>query len=319
MFIGVDVGGTHMRAALVDGRQTVLASRKVPTQVELGPEHVSRRLAELCRELLRVAGAEGGQVAAIGLGVAGKIDPREGRVLFSPNLSAMNGYPLATELRQQTRMAVYMENDANVFGLGEQWLRSERAIDNWLGVTLGTGVGGCLMLGGTLWSGDQLGFAAEIGHTIVDPAGPACLCGLRGCLEAHSSARALVQGVAASIAQGALTEGRLFALFSTGRLTAEAVYHSAKQGDTLALELFERMGWALGLAIGNAFSLLGIRCAIIGGGVSAGWDLFIEPLRKSLAEHCSMLNPEEMVVMLSERPTEAALLGAARLAQIQAG
>jgi len=319
MFIGVDVGGTHMRAALVDARQTVLASRKVATQAELGPEQVSRRLAELCRELMRTAGDKGGHVSAIGLGVAGRIDPAQGRVLFSPNLSTMNGCPFAFELREQTRVPVYMENDANVFGLGEQWLRSERGPDNWLGVTLGTGVGGCLILGGRLWSGDHLGFSAEIGHTIVDPAGPECLCGLRGCLEAHSSARALVQGVAAHIARGDLTDGPLFELFSAGMLTAEAVYQSAKQGNALALKLFERMGWALGLAIGNAFSLLGIGRAIIGGGVSAGWDLFIDPLHKSLREHCSMLGPEEMIVMLSERPNEAALLGAARLAQLMAG
>jgi glucokinase len=319
MFIGIDLGGTHMRAALVDRRQTILDRRKVATHVETGPEAVRSRLVELCRELAPAARKKGEPVSAIGLGVAGKIDPREGRVIFSPNLLPLNDYPLACELQEQTRIPVYMENDANLFGLGEQWLRADRGIENWLGVTLGTGVGGCLILGGRLWSGDHLGFSAEIGHTVVDPAGPECVCGLKGCLEAHSSARALVHGVAAHIARGELTGGRLFELFSTGALTAEAVYDCAKQGSTLALGLFQRMGWALGLAIGSAFTLLGIRCAIIGGGVSAGWDLFIDPLCESLREHCSMLNPGEMVVQLSERPNEAALLGAARLAQIKTG
>jgi len=318
VYIGIDIGGTHMRTALVDSYGTILKYQQVPTDMAKGAEQVSRRLTELCRQLAITAADSGYRVRAIGLGVAGKIDPHQGRIIFSPNLMAMNDYPLAIELQEQMQLVVYMENDANAFGLGEQWLGSARDMENWLGITLGTGVGGCLMLGGQLWNGDHLGYVAEIGHTIIDPHGPECLCGLKGCLEAHSSGGALVKELQTLIVKGDVVNGPLHELYLENNLTAEKVYQSAKQGNAIALRLFERMGWALGIALANSFSLLGIRHAVIGGGVSTSWDLFIDPLQKSLKEHCSMLDSSYMVVKPSAMPNEAATLGAARLAQIRA-
>ena len=131
---------------------------------------------------------------AVGLGVAGKIDAKEGSVVFSPNLPRLDGYPLGRRLAESLQIPVYMENDANVFGLGESFTGAARGFPNWVGIVLGTGTGGCLFLNGKLWEGEGLGFSGEIGHMIVEPGGPACPCGSKGCLEAFASARALVSG-----------------------------------------------------------------------------------------------------------------------------
>jgi glucokinase len=207
-----------------------------------------------------------------------------------------------------------LENDTCVFGIGENWVGAGREISNWVGLTLGTGVGGCLILEGKLWNGDNLGFVAEIGHLIIDPEGPPCACGLKGCLEAHAAGRALLEFVADAASKGALTSGPLYELWNDGKLNARGVYQCAEAGDSTAQKGFARMGWALGLALANLFTVLGICHAIIGGGVSAAWDQFIEPLNKSLAEHSSMLNVADAVIQRSSLGDDAALLGAARLA-----
>jgi glucokinase len=314
MFLGIDIGGTHMRVGLVDSEGKILEQRKVATESHAGAEHASRRLIQECRAYMEKAVRDGSEVAAVGLGVAGKIDHVRGVVQFSPNLPEMNGFPLGAEVQKNLGIPVVVENDANVYGFGEYWVGKGRDVDSWVGLTMGTGVGGCLILGKRLWHGDGLGFVAEIGHMIVQPGGPLCNCGMRGCLEAHSSGSALMKGVEEAVSDGRLTEGPVYERRQAGVLDPEGIYECAVEGDPLAKHLFHRMGWALGLAISNIFTLLGIRHAIIGGGVSAGWSQFIDPLRQSLIQNNSMLHRDEMVVEHSQLGDDAAIWGAARMA-----
>jgi glucokinase len=312
--LGTDIGGTHMRLAVVDEQGAALHHLRRKTLIAEGAKVTSGRLMQGCQELMDWSRDRGCQVQAIGLGVAGRIDASQGKVLFSPHLPEMNGYPLGLELRERFKLPVVLENDANVFGIGEQWAGAGRDVRNWVGLTLGTGVGGCLILEGRLWQGSGLGSAGELGHMVIDPRGPRCACGVRGCLEAHASQSALLQGVHQAIAARALTEGPLLDHYRAGALDAATIYACAQAGDSLALELFQRMGWALGLALASLFSALGICHAIIGGGVSAGWDAFIEPLHASLAEHISMVPVDMVSIQRAQLGDDAALLGAARLA-----
>jgi glucokinase len=314
MVIGVDLGGTHMRTALVDEAGNIVRRRKTATSISFGARQTARRLLEVCRTEMDAAKELGGTVIGIGLGVAGKVDHQRGWVVFSPNLPSMRNYPLGPELENNLDIPVLLENDANVFGIGESWVGAGREIENWVGLTLGTGVGGCLILDGKLWNGDNLGFVAEIGHMIVHPEGPQCTCGLNGCLEAHASARALLEFVNEAASSGQLNNGTVYELWKDGKLNAQDIYRCSVAGDQAAREAFARMGWALGLALANLFTVLGIRNTIIGGGVSAGWDQFIGPLGRSLAQHSSMLVVEEAVVQRSVLGDDAALFGAARLA-----
>lgn len=315
MLIGIDMGGTHMRAALVDESGGIGLERKDSTHASREGREIAGSLAALCRELMNEGERTGSPVRAIGLGIAGKIDTARGMVVFSPNLPTLNGFAVVPELEKALGVPVAMENDANLFGIGEKWAGAGRGIPNWVGYTLGTGVGGVLILGGGLWEGDGLGFSAELGHMVVDPLGPLCACGVRGCLEAHSSGTALVRGVKDAALSGTLEPGTpLHDAWTRGDINPHAVFDAARAGDILASDLFARMGWALGLATANLFTALGIRHAIIGGGVSAAWDLFIGPLRESLASHTTMLAPDDMSIVRSPLGDDAALIGAARLA-----
>lgn len=314
MVIGVDLGGTHLRTALVDSTGKILRRRKTTADIVLGAAHATRKLVAECEAQSEAARDFAGRVIGIGLGVAGKVDPLRGWVIFSPNLPAMRNHPLGPELGERLGVPVLLENDANAFGIGESWAGAGQGIPNWIGLTLGTGVGGCLILDGRLWNGDHLGFAGEIGHMIVQPEGPACACGLKGCLEAHASGSALLAFVADAVSRGTLTGGPLYELWHRGQLDARGVYHRAAAGDPVARQGFQRLGWALGLALANLFTVFGLRHAIIGGGVSTAWDQFIEPLHRSLAEHSSMLNVPDAVILRSTLGDDAALLGAARVA-----
>lgn len=314
LVIGVDLGGTHMRVAVIDRQGVIIKRHKDLTLIREGVSHTKERLVQLCRNAIAEAANQGGRTVAIGLGVAGKIDPLQGRVIFSPNLPAMNNYPLGSELERSLHLPVVLENDANMFGLGEQWVGTVRGMANCIGLTVGTGVGGCLILQGALWQGDHLGFVGEIGHMIIHPDGPVCACGARGCLEAYASGRALLEGVEAAATARQLTTGTLYEFWKEGKLSPEKVYFCAREGDSTARQLFERMGWALGLTLANLFSVLGMHQAVIGGGVSAGWDQIIGPLRKSFSKYCSMLEVQNASIQRSQLGDDAALLGAARVA-----
>jgi glucokinase len=154
---------------------------------------------------------------------------------------------------------------------------------------------------------------------IIQPDGPKCPCGSRGCLEAFASARALVTGAKRLVLERGIHEGPLFDLWQGHALGADSIYECAKLGDPLSLSLFKTMGWALGIAISNLFSVLGIRHAFIGGGVSAAWDLFIEAIKSSLSRSISMLDPELAVICRGSLGDDAGLIGAARVAQIGIG
>ncbi len=318
VYIGVDIGGTNLRSALVDDSGNILEIKKNQIRIDLGTRAAFERLAAQCLELSQSARRAGLEVEAVGLGVAGKIDRAAGKVLFSPNLPAMDGFPLGEELSERTGLPVFMENDAKAFCVGESVAGAAKGLDNWVGITLGTGTGGCLFLGGRLWEGEGLGFCAEIGHMIVEPGGPLCACGSRGCLETFASARAIVHGAKALIAEGTVNGGPLADLSAAGDISSESVYRCAAAGDARALSLFQKAGWALGIAFANLFSILGIRRGIVGGGVSAAWDLFIGPLRQSLAQNISMLDPQRAKIMRSTLGDRAALIGAAKMAEKRA-
>ncbi len=314
----MDLGGTNLRAGLVDGSGRVLRSTKIPVRIEQGADAAAGRVLDQCRSHLEWAGRRKVAVEAAGLAVAGKIDKASGSVLFSPNLPALDGYPLGRLLEGELQLPVFMENDANALGLGESWCGKAKGIDNWVGIILGTGTGGCLFLNGALWEGEGLGFSAEVGHMIIQPGGPPCPCGLRGCLEAFASARAIVNG-AREVCKNESAPGPLSLLAARGELEAHSIFACALQGDGAARELFEKMGWALGLALANLFTVLGIRHAVIAGGVSAAWDLFIGRLKHTLAQNLSMLDPGLAVIHRSNLGDAAALLGAARLARLGIG
>jgi glucokinase len=310
--VGVDIGGTNIKIALVDPATGRLLERsRLETLAERGPEAVLRDLAQSVKELSRHGGARGHPVVGVGVGAAGIIDTKEGLVITSPNLPGWAHFPLGSRLGEELGLPVAVENDVDCVGYGEYWLGAGRELGDFLGIALGTGVGGCLIMGGKAWAGVG-GSAGEIGHMTIEPEGERCLCGNRGCLETLASASWLVRRARERLEQGTPS---LLAQ-EAGRLNAEAVYRAATKGDALARELFARMGWALAIAIANVVHLLDVRGVLIGGGLAHAWDAFIGPLKEELARRLTMAPVAAVRVVRAELGDDAGALGAAYLVGI---
>ncbi len=310
---GLDIGGTFVKGVVADRDGKLVLDFKLETQLSEGAENFVGLLVSKLNEIRFKLSADGLDILAVGMGVAGKILEKEGKIIFSPNLMPLNNYPLAAELQKRLGIPVFMDNDANAFGIGERWKGAGREHENWLGITLGTGVGGVLILGGERWIGDDIGFVAEIGHTVVYPNGPVCNCGKRGCLEAVASASGLIRGAGEAIEKG-MRNTELLVAWEKNRLDPVLISRAAEKGDKLAGDLFRRFGNALGIAISNAFNLLGITTCIIGGGVSAAWPRFIGSLLETIREVNSMVDMERVTIKRAILGDSAAALGAAKLA-----
>jgi glucokinase len=314
--IGMDIGGTNTKFVLAGEDGRVIHSGKSPTpQVEKRDTSdidalFIRNLQEfLDDEKTREALADNGgstEIAGIGIGIAGLVDRRSGAVLQSPNIAAANGLPLKEIFEKAFSMPVVMENDANVYAFGEKWVGAGTDMDNFIVLTLGTGLGGGLIYGGVLYEGPM-----EVGHMIIEPKGRFCTCGSYGCLESYASGRAIVDRVVTALEGGinsslsACCDGNFY------KMTPEFVYQSALDGDSLAREVLREVGRYLGIGIANLVNILNIDAVIIGGGLVGAWDMFIEELTTEAKKAAFKPLVENLRILRSALTKEAGAIGAA--------
>jgi glucokinase len=311
--VGIDLGGTNVRLALVNSEGTILsrwewATAETPDQPAL--------VAALAAELAKAgdtAREKGWEIKSAGIGVPGRVLPGEGRVVFSPNIPALDDCRLIDRLAPQVNFPLSLENDANLFALGEHWLGAGRGHDQMLGITLGTGVGGGLILNGRLWPGTQ-GTSGEIGHLTVDPEGAKCHCGNRGCLETMASGSWTVTWVKEQLAQGASSWLRELYEADPDAIGGQTLVVAALQGDPLARRAFDRVGRSLGQAIAGVVHLLGLSRVVIGGRFARAWEVFQPPLQEELHRRLTLFPPEAVSVCPAQLGDDAGLVGAARLA-----
>jgi glucokinase len=298
--VGVDLGGTNTRAGLVSAeRLEVVREERLASRVEEGPEQLLRRLAAAVAAL-------GERPAAIGLGVAGLVDSASGTILFSPNFPGWQDVPVGPEFSRLTGLAVRVENDGNMAALGEQRAGAARGHNNVVCLTLGTGVGGGFIFDGRLYRG-ATGQAGEVGHLSVEPRGGAlCGCGRRGCLETLASATGLTR-----MAREGLAQGRRTSLVPEG-LGARSIAKAAETGDRFARSLYGRMGKALGFALATLVNVLDIEAAVLTGGVSAAWSLFMPGLEAELSR--DLLPRKQAKVLRGSLGDAAGVIGAACVA-----
>lgn len=307
--IGVDIGGTNLRFALVGAHGVIHLRERSQTEISLGRESFKDRLVSGISAVQKSAHLLGLEVHAVGLGIPGLI-ARSGVVLSSPNLKPIEGLNLKKAVAQATALPVVAANDANAAAYGEKIYGSGRAFASLLLLTLGTGVGSGLILNGELWSGID-GVAAEYGHATVEPDGFPCHCGNRGCLEQYASAGALVAAALRSLDEGG--EGALSGLSRTS-ITAETIATAARQGDPLALAQFERAGRYLGIAGATVVNLLNLEAILLGGGVAASFDLLIDSMQREIMGRAFAVPARRVRIIKGELGDDAGILGAAALA-----
>jgi len=311
--IGVDVGGTKLLAGVVDEQGRILSTQRRDTPAR-NPEASIEAIASLIEEL-RDAAPE--SIEAVGVGVAALVDADRARVVFAPNL----GWPavaLADLLTKRTGLSTVVENDANAAAWGEFRHGAGRDMDDVVVVTVGTGIGGGLILGGRLRRGAH-GMAAEIGHIIMVPDGRLCGCGRRGCWEQYASGSALVRR-ARELAADRRDEAHVLLSLGDGSpegIRGRNVTEAARRGDPVALDAFAEIGVWLGRGMADLTDVLDPEAYIIGGGVSDAGELLVNPAR---AEHSALVtrygDREVPRVQVAELANMAGLVGAADLARI---
>ena len=269
--VGVDLGGTNLRIAAVDSNGKVLEKITTSTQVARGRDQV---IDEMCVAIQEVVGKQrnAGELAGIGIGVPGIIEMQTGMLRESPNLPGWHNYPVRDEIQRRLKTTVILENDANAAAMGEKWLGAAAGVDDMCMFTLGTGVGGGVVMQGQIWHG-MTGMAGELGHINVEPEGYPCKCGSRGCLEQYASATAIKRMAQEVIANGSAPH-MASALKQDVEFSSKVIFDLAMQGDAPSRGIFERVGKALGTVIADMVNIFNFPMYVIGGGVSSAWDAF---------------------------------------------
>ncbi|HEX8287114.1 MAG TPA: ROK family protein [Pyrinomonadaceae bacterium] len=305
--LATDLGGTNLRVAAIDSNGSILCRTKYETPKSESADDIFRAISEAAREC-RKSVENTGRLLAVGVAAPATIDSANGVILKAPNLPALDGANFSKAIERELNLPVVLENDANSAAIGENWLGASRGYNDSICVTLGTGVGGGITLNGKILRGKN-GTAGEIGHICVEPFGAPCGCGSRGCVEQYSSATAVVR-----IAHELENQYPKSVLARNFDLTSLKVYEAGKDGDELALEVFRRMGFYLGIALADLVNVLNPEIIVIGGGAAAGWDLFIEHAREQIFARAFKEPAESVKIVRAELGDDAGILGAARLA-----
>jgi glucokinase len=310
--IGVDIGGTKVAAGIVDEHGTMLATTRRDTPAD-DPVKTADVIADAVRELIATH-----DVAAIGLGAAGFVDAERSNVMFAPNL-AWRDEPLRAAMEERLGLPAVVENDANAAAWAEARFGAGRGENYVVVLTVGTGIGGGIVVEGQLLRG-RFGVAAEIGHLNIVPDGRRCGCGLQGCWEQYASGRALVQEayeqVTASPAMG--KELLRLAGGEPEAITGPIVTQAAQGGDVAALECFDEVGRWLGRGMAQLAAILDPGVFVIGGGVSAAGDLLREPAVRAYRKHLTARGHRPTAdVRTAEMGPEAGIVGAADLARLR--
>lgn len=304
--IGLDLGGTNIKGILIDGAGNVHSKTDIATQAGDGPEAVARRMAEMISAFEEAAEKAGRKAIGVGIGIPGLPEQESGVVVFAPNLGWKN-VPLLKFLRAAVSLPVIMENDANAAALGEQWLGAGRGSANMIIITIGTGIGGGLVLDGKLYTGTS-GSAGEIGHTVINPQGPLCSCGSRGCLETYTSATAMIR-----MAREAVKQGKKTCLAAKEKIDARDIVDAAIEGDSAAAEIVSFAAKYLGIGIANMINILNPDKVVIGGGVAGAGDILFDPLISSVRKWSLKAAADAVKIVPAQLGNTAGCIGAARL------
>ncbi len=314
--IGVDLGGTNLRVAVVDAQGHMLDKVTTSTKALRTTDKIVGAMVENIRALAEKH-RDAGSLVGVGIGIPGIIDLRTGVLRESPNLPGWHDYPVRDEIERQLGMSVILENDANAGAMGEFWLGAGRDHDSMCMLTLGTGVGGGIILDGEMWHG-MTGMAGEPGHMTVDPEGAPCPCGNNGCLETFAGATGIVR-MAREAAAGGTAPALRQAIEQDPFFTSKTVYDLAVQGDAASLRIFGEVGRGLGIALAGMINALNLPMFVIGGGGSGAWDIFspfiFEEVEKRSFVYRASRGTE---IRKAELGPDAGLFGAARLPMLPA-
>ncbi len=311
--VGIDLGGTSIKAALVERGEGLVEHRTIPTQAQGGPDHVLNRIARLVEEL-RSYSPEG-QIAGVGIGSPGTINWERTTASQPPNLPGWRTVDLRAALRERcgSNLSVVVENDANVAALGSAHYSVGRPQDSFIMITLGTGVGGAIIYQNEIFRGTT-GAAGEIGHMSIDYEGPVDRWGIAGAIEAYLGQHFLSRQARYRLLTRHESKVHDLAEADLANVSPHMLYEAACDGDEAAREVLAWAGHKLGCLLGSAINLLDIPTVVVGGGISGAGDFILEPAHRALVHYVMPSLREKAQILQETRGNEVGMLGAAHLA-----
>lgn len=313
VYIGIDIGGTGIQVGVVTEEGKILAKGSIVTRTDIPFADQVAAMAKCTLETIEKAGLTLDDVKSVGLGVPGIVDPRTGHVPFCTNLG-WHDVALSEEFRKHIDKPVFIGNDATVAGLAESVAGVSAGTESSVFLTLGTGVGGGIIINGKVWNGFH-GVGSEIGHMILEADGVPCTCGNRGCLERYCSATAIIRMAREEMEKNPDSMIMEMAKGDPANINAKIVFDAAKAGDAAGMKLFQRYVKYLGQAIANVINFLDPQVIVLGGGVSKAGDFLLDAVRAEAPKYClykTMPTPE---IYLAELGPDAGIIGAAMLGQ----
>ncbi|MDD5155928.1 MAG: ROK family protein [Candidatus Omnitrophica bacterium] len=317
-YIGIDIGGTKICAGLVSPSGIILEREKIPTPVESSSRRSLLAIVEIIQNLLTDRRLTTKEIRGIGIGIPGLVNAGKGEVLVTPNMN-LTGINIIRELRHKFPVQIVIGNDANLGILGEKWLGAACGAENAVGLFLGTGLGGGVISGGKLLTGYQ-GVAAEIGHLIVDPHGPRCSCGNRGCLEAFVGRWAIERDIREAINDG--KKPKLHKLFKKkiNRIKSKVLREALDKKDPVVTPIMKKSAEILGLACISLRHIFDPECIILGGGViEACRDYIIPVVKKTIEKDKFFRSMRRCKIKKSSLGDDAVLLGSVALVRQSEG
>ena len=314
--LAIDLGGTKILTAIISNRGRVVASEYHLTLADEGPEAVINRILSAIDHLLSLGNIGSSQLDNISIAAAGAIDLEKGLVTLSPHLPGWHDVPLRDIVKEKYRVNTFLLNDASAAALGEHHFGAGKEVNNLVYLTVGTGIGGGIIINGKLYSGAS-GSAGEIGHMTIDVNGLRCKCGNIGCLEmlvsgtavAREAVRRIGCGESSSLTE--MVEGKI------ENITAEKVEVAARRGDSLALEVILEAATYLGIGMVNLVNIFNPEMIIVGGGMAKMGDLLLEPARQVVRKRAFSLSAQAVRIVPAQLGDNGGVLGAAIFARQQ--
>jgi glucokinase len=313
LILGIDLGGSKIRTAVVDPRGAVLSSDESITPATKGREAVMQSIVDSSHRVLKQANIAISEICAIAIGAAGISNPEAGILFTSPNLPGWRDVLLRDIMQERLGKKTFVVNDANAAALGEFHFGAACGTRNFIYITLSTGIGGGVVIDGKIYTG-AIGTAGEVGHMTIDDNGPICNCGNRGCWETLASGTALVREAKHRIEEGVRTSILEYADGDIKEVTAQVVHSAAEQGDKLAKELIARTGYYVGVGLANLINIFNPELIIIGGGLSNIGDMLLEPAFKTAEKRAYKEAFQAVRFASAELGRDSGVLGAAAFA-----
>ncbi len=311
--VGIDLGGTNIKGGVCDGRGAVLVRHSIETRADQGAEHVIGRMGTLVDELIRGANCDRAQIAGVGVGAPGPMSHARGVIYSAPNMPGFVNVPLRDRFAALTGLRVVLENDANAAAFGEFAAGAGQDVQTLVMLTLGTGIGGGVVLEGKLWRG-HFDNAGEVGHTVIVPGGRPCPCGQQGCLERYASANAVAERLSEAVRSGA--DSRLKAkVFANEELDARDVLAAMDQGDALAALIWDETCYYVALGIVNLRHLINPELVVLAGGLINAGERLLQPVQAHFERLSWKIAPDAPRIALATLGTDAGTIGAALLAR----